>query len=86
MLTKNVSIELKPEHILTVAVNPGWVKTDMGGQEAPNSVDKSVNGLIDVITKFDEKNNGLFYAWNGDAVKWQIQKYMIMDITSKRMK
>ena len=70
MLTKYVSLELKPDHILAVSVNPGFVKTGMGSRNAENSVDTSVNGLINVITKFDEKNNGLFYAWNGDEVKW----------------
>ena len=47
----------------TIAVNafdPGWVKTDLGGSEAPGSVDESAQGALELATlAFSE--TGKFY-------------------------
>merc|ERR1712168_49187 len=70
MLTKNLSIELKKDHILAVNIHPGWVQTEMGGTNALISVEQSVTGMLSVVSTFTEEHNGGFYGWNGENIPW----------------
>ena len=71
MLNRSLSIELKNEKIITLVVNPGWVKTDMGGDSADLTVEQSVRGMIDsVIYKATIKSSGCFYSYTGELHPW----------------
>ena len=48
-----------------VALDPGWVQTDMGGGAASLSVDDSVAGLIAVIASLTEADNGRLIHHDG---------------------
>ncbi|XP_013097901.2 C-signal isoform X1 [Stomoxys calcitrans] len=68
--TKSLSIDLLPHNILCVALHPGWVRTEMGGKNAPLEVDPTTAEIIDTIMKFKAKHNGGFYQYNGDKLPW----------------
>jgi len=70
MLTKNLSIELKSDHILAITMHPGWVLTDMGGPNALISTEKSVTSMLKLFSDFTEKHNGMFYGWNDVVIPW----------------
>lgn len=61
--------EARPLSIRVLTLHPGWVRTDMGGPEAPLSVAESVTGLIDVIERHrDAEHRFLDHA--GSTVAW----------------
>nr|XP_060644293.1 C-signal-like [Anolis sagrei ordinatus] len=70
MLTKCLSLSYAGDGVLCTAVHPGWVKTDMGTQEADLSVDESVRGIISVLSKLGDKHNGVLVNWKGNNVPW----------------
>ena len=70
MLTKNLSLELKADNILSVCLHPGWVKTDMGGPNADITTEECGSSLLNVISGFKEEHNGLFYGYDGGLIPW----------------
>ena len=70
MLTKNLSIELQPDKIISVAMNPGWVKTDNGGQNALIAAEESVSGMISVYKNLTFSDSGLFCSFDGSVIPW----------------
>jgi NAD(P)-dependent dehydrogenase (short-subunit alcohol dehydrogenase family) len=56
---------------ITLAVmNPGWVKTDMGGLGAPTSVHDSVAGMLKVIATLKPHDSGSFQSYDGRKMAW----------------
>jgi NAD(P)-dependent dehydrogenase (short-subunit alcohol dehydrogenase family) len=51
-------------------MNPGWVKTDMGGESAPTSVDQSVKGMLSVISKLSLNDSGSFQSFDERSINW----------------
>lgn len=70
MATKSMSIDLKNEQILCVAMHPGWVKTDMGGLNAPLTIDTSCNQMVNTIFELNETHNGTFIQYDGKSLAW----------------
>jgi NAD(P)-dependent dehydrogenase (short-subunit alcohol dehydrogenase family) len=44
-----VATAVKDRSIRVLTLHPGWVRTDMGGEDAPLSIDESVRGMADVL-------------------------------------
>jgi NAD(P)-dependent dehydrogenase (short-subunit alcohol dehydrogenase family) len=70
MLAKGLSATLASRGIIVVALSPGWVRTDMGGQGAPLSPEKSVQGMRKVISGLTEKDSGKFLSYDGTGIAW----------------
>ncbi|KAI5646133.1 short chain dehydrogenase domain-containing protein [Phthorimaea operculella] len=68
--TKSMSIDLKKDKILVASMHPGWVKTDMGGKNAPLDVDTSISAIFDTITKLGEQDSGKFLQYDGSELPW----------------
>ena len=51
--------------LITVAVHPGWVQTDMGGKEAPLTATQSVQKLRALIERLRPADNGQFFNYDG---------------------
>lgn len=70
MVTKSLSIDLNKDGILVTCIHPGWVKTDMGGSNAPMDIETSVSGILQVVRNLSEIHNGGFHQWNGKQLEW----------------
>ena len=53
-----------------VSLHPGWVKTDMGGQEADIDVATSASSLRRVLDGLKPGDNGGFFNYDGSALPW----------------
>jgi NAD(P)-dependent dehydrogenase (short-subunit alcohol dehydrogenase family) len=57
-------------NITTVTLHPGWVKTDMGGQNAPTTVKESTKGLGSLIENLKKPDSGKFLDFQGETIPW----------------
>lgn len=70
MYTKCISVDWKADGIRATAINPGWVKTDMGTEAGELTVEESTSNIARTIFKLGEANNGLFYDYKFEAHTW----------------
>jgi NAD(P)-dependent dehydrogenase (short-subunit alcohol dehydrogenase family) len=56
--------------ISCVLVNPGWVRTDMGGPSATLSPKESVTALRRLIETFGPAQSGKFFNYDGREYPW----------------
>ena len=70
LLAKGLAETLRPRGITVVAVSPGWVKTDMGGQGAPLAPETSVRGLRKVLAGLTREDSGKFFSHDGSQIPW----------------
>jgi len=68
MLAKTMSVDLKDLTVLNL--HPGWVKTEMGGGQAPLSPEESVKGMISVIEHSSREKSGTFADYAGRDLPW----------------
>ena len=70
MVMRSAAIDLAPRGITCVLVNPGWVRTDMGGPKAPLSPQESVTAVRRLIDTFGPNQSGKFYNYDGREYPW----------------
>ncbi|KAK5867882.1 hypothetical protein PBY51_012338 [Eleginops maclovinus] len=70
MVSRCMAVDLEPDGILCMAIHPGWVRTDMGGSQAPLSPDESISSVLSVIGGLTEKDHGSFLNFTGEVLPW----------------
>lgn len=70
MATVQMAHALRERGIVVVALHPGWVRTDMGGEGASEVPEDSVAGLRRVIAGLGIDDSGRFLDWTGAALPW----------------
>jgi NAD(P)-dependent dehydrogenase (short-subunit alcohol dehydrogenase family) len=70
MVTAALAGTLGPEGIVAVAIHPGWVRTDMGGDAAPLSAKDSAAALLQTVRTLTAADNGCFLKWDGSRHPW----------------
>ena len=68
--TKSFAIDHVSMGITTVLLHPGWVQTDMGGQNALINTQTSIKGLTTVLETADKTKNGVFFNYDGSIIPW----------------
>ena len=70
MAMRSAAIDLAPRRITCVVVNPGWVKTDMGGPNATLTPQESVTAMLRLIEKLGPDQSGKFFHYDGSKYPW----------------
>ena len=70
MSVKCLSAELGEQGLIAVLFHPGHVQTDMGGQAAPVTPQKSIEGMKNQIVALTRDDNGRFLSYDGRQIPW----------------
>ena len=70
MAVKCLSAELEEQGLIAVLFHPGHVQTDMGGQAAPVTPQKSIEGMKNQIVALTHDDNGRFLSYDGHQIPW----------------
>ncbi|RJG07515.1 SDR family oxidoreductase [Noviherbaspirillum cavernae] len=68
MAVKSASFDY-PQATLAV-IDPGWVRTDMGGPNASLSVEQSVGDMLTVIDSLTPADSGSYRSHSGRVIAW----------------
>jgi len=70
MFSRTLAKELAGDGFTVVTLHPGWVRTDMGGANAPLTPEKSVSMMRSVIDGLTPVANGTYLSYKGEEVPW----------------
>ncbi|MCJ1337256.1 hypothetical protein MMC09_002538 [Bachmanniomyces sp. S44760] len=74
MLTVQQAGEFKAvkgkEKIKVIAMDPGWVRTRMGGRGAGLEAEDSCAGVLKVLNGLTKADSGKYFDYRGDEVPW----------------
>lgn len=62
--------DLRGDGITVLAMHPGWVQTDMGGEHATITTAVSVKGMISVFDRVTHEDSGRFLSYDGGQIPW----------------
>ena len=68
MVTRGLAAEFQPRGICVVAMTPGWVKTEMGGPNAPLRPEESARAIAKTITTLTMEKTSRFIERTGGEV------------------
>jgi hypothetical protein len=58
------------ERAICISLSPGWVRTDMGGEDAEIDVQTSVAGMLRLLAGLTPADNASFFDYNGQPLPW----------------
>lgn len=70
MSGRTLAYDRGAEGIIIAMIHPGWVQTDMGGSTADLTPLESAKGIIKVVKKLNQADNGAFFRWDGTPHPW----------------
>jgi len=70
MVMRSAAIDFAPRGVACVLINPGWVKTDMGGPGASLTPEESVTASKRLIETLGSAESGKFFDYDGREHAW----------------
>jgi len=70
MVVKDMAADMAARGLTVVAMHPGWVRTDMGGAQAPFTTTDSVARLREIIAGVRPDDSGRFLNFDGTEIPW----------------
>jgi NAD(P)-dependent dehydrogenase (short-subunit alcohol dehydrogenase family) len=68
--TRSLAADVAKDHVTAIVLDPGWVRTDMGGPDATLTPDRSVAGMIAVIDDLTPRATSRFLDHQGVEQPW----------------
>lgn len=62
---QGLATDLRAQGIAVALIDPGWVRTDMGGPDAEDDVIDVARGILDIANTLDMARTGRFLHWSG---------------------
>jgi NAD(P)-dependent dehydrogenase (short-subunit alcohol dehydrogenase family) len=69
-MTRSFAARHKDKGLAVLSLHPGWVKTDMGGPDAPVGVEDSARGLVDVVERARADRRDGYFDYTGATLAW----------------
>ncbi len=63
---QGLATDLRDRQIAVALIDPGWVRTDMGGTEADEDAAQVARGILDIAGTLDMARTGHFLRWTGE--------------------
>ena len=69
-LVRTFAHELSVEGFTCIVISPGWVRTEMGGPDAPLTPEQSVSAMLRVFDRLTPADTNKFFDQRGHTVPW----------------
>lgn len=69
-LTRTFVAGLGETRLTVLSMHPGWVKTDMGGDQAPLDVETSARGMVQQVTQAIRQGGHRYIDYQGERLAW----------------
>lgn len=70
MYMRSLAAEVGHQGLISVIVDPGWMRTGMGGDHATQDPTDSARGIIRLAEQLHAEENGGFVTWQNQPVPW----------------
>jgi len=70
MLSRALAAEDEAQAGTLVTLHPGWVKTEMGGEAAPLTVEESAEGIVRQLTAWQGRGGHHYIDYSGKTLQW----------------
>lgn len=67
---KGLSLDVAKRDVGVLLLHPGWVRTRMGGKDAPLSPEDSVSAMRRLVDQYTPRQSGYFYNYDGNEIPW----------------